>query len=85
LRPSKGVHVVLRASTLGWPTASRTVPVPVPGERNRYVFALPHPDGIVHVGLTDDPVDGPLPDVPAGPSGRSRSCSTPCPAGSSGR
>jgi glycerol-3-phosphate dehydrogenase len=38
--------------------------VPVPGERNRYVFALPHPDGIVHVGLTDDPVDGPLPDVP---------------------
>jgi glycerol-3-phosphate dehydrogenase len=38
--------------------------VPVPGQRNRYVFALPHPVGIVHVGLTDDPVDGPLPDVP---------------------
>jgi glycerol-3-phosphate dehydrogenase len=36
----------------------------VPGERNRFVFALPHPDGVVYVGLTDDPVDGPLPDVP---------------------
>ncbi|MCU1673122.1 MAG: dependent oxidoreductase [Frankiales bacterium] len=62
LRPSKGVHVVLASSTLGNPTASLTVPVP--GERNRYVFAQPHPDGIVHVGLTDDPVLGPLPEVP---------------------
>ena len=62
LRPSKGVHLVLRAETLGWPSASMTVPVP--GEANRYVFALPHPDGLVYVGLTDDAVDGPLPDVP---------------------
>jgi glycerol-3-phosphate dehydrogenase len=62
LRPSKGVHVVLAAATLGHPAASMTVPVP--GQPNRFVFALPHPDGIVHVGLTDDPVDGPLPDVP---------------------
>ena len=62
LRPSKGVHIVLAAATLGCPTASMTVPVP--GEPNRYVFALPHADGIVHVGLTDDPVDGPLPEVP---------------------
>ncbi len=62
LRPSKGVHVVLPAARLGHPAASMTVPVP--GQRNRYVFALPHPDGIVHVGLTDDPVHGPLPDVP---------------------
>lgn len=62
LRPSKGVHVVLSAARLGHPAASMTVPVP--GQRNRYVFALPHPDGIVHVGLTDDPVEGPLPDVP---------------------
>jgi glycerol-3-phosphate dehydrogenase len=61
LRPSKGVHVVLPAVALGNPTASLTVAVP--GEHNRYVFALPHPDGIVHVGLTDDPLDGPLPDV----------------------
>jgi glycerol-3-phosphate dehydrogenase len=62
LRPSKGVHVVLDAATLGHPTASITVPVL--GEANRYVFALPHADGIVHVGLTDDPLDGPLPEVP---------------------
>jgi glycerol-3-phosphate dehydrogenase len=62
LRPSKGVHVVLDAATLGHPSASMTVPVP--GERNRFVFALPHPDGIVHVGLTDDALDGPLPEVP---------------------
>jgi glycerol-3-phosphate dehydrogenase len=62
LRPSKGAHVVLRAAALGAPAAAMTVPVP--GQRNRYVFALPHPDGVVHVGLTDDPLDGPLPDVP---------------------
>ena len=62
LRPSKGVHVVLPAVVLGNPTASMTVAVP--GERNRYVFALPHPDGLVYVGLTDDPIDGPFPDVP---------------------
>jgi glycerol-3-phosphate dehydrogenase len=62
LRPSKGVHVVLPATVLGSPAAAMAVPVP--GQRNRYVFALPHADGIVHVGLTDDPVHGPLPDVP---------------------
>jgi glycerol-3-phosphate dehydrogenase len=62
LQPSKGVHLVLDAALLGRPTASMTVPVP--GEPNRYVFALPHPDGLVYVGLTDDPVEGPLPEVP---------------------
>jgi len=67
LRPSKGVHVVLPAAVLGNPTASLTVAVP--GERNRYVFALPHPDGVVYVGLTDDPLDGALPDVPLATEG----------------
>ena len=62
LTPSKGVHVVLPAERLGHPAASMTVGVP--GQRNRYVFALPHPDGLVHVGVTDDLVEGPLPDVP---------------------
>jgi len=62
LQPSKGVHLVLDATALGRPTASMTVPVP--DERNRFVFALPHPDGLVYVGLTDDPLDGPLPEVP---------------------
>ena len=37
---------------------------PVPGESNRFVFALPQPDGGVYVGLTDEPVDGDVPDVP---------------------
>jgi glycerol-3-phosphate dehydrogenase len=62
LQPSKGVHLVLDAAVLGSPTAAMTVPVP--GQHNRYVFALPHPDGLVYVGLTDDPLEGPLPEVP---------------------
>jgi glycerol-3-phosphate dehydrogenase len=62
LQPSKGVHLVLDAAVLGGPTAAMTVPVP--GHHNRYVFALPHPDGLVYVGLTDDPLEGPLPEVP---------------------
>jgi glycerol-3-phosphate dehydrogenase len=55
LRPSKGAHLVLDAARLGHPRVALTVPVP--GEANRYVFALPQTDGRVYVGLTDDPVD----------------------------
>ena len=62
LRPSKGVHLVLPAAVLGHPAAA--LAVAVPGEANRWVLALPHPDGLVHVGLTDDPLPGPLPEVP---------------------
>jgi glycerol-3-phosphate dehydrogenase len=62
LRPSKGAHLVLRGQTLGNPAAAMSVPVP--GESFRYVFALPHPDGHVYVGLTDDPASGPIPDEP---------------------
>ena len=36
----------------------------MPGETNRFVLVLPQPDGTVYVGLTDEPVDGPVPDVP---------------------
>lgn len=63
LRPSRGTHLVLRGSTFddGLPAA---VMAPVPGESNRFVFALPQPDGQVYVGLTDEPVDGDQPDVP---------------------
>ena len=61
LRPSRGSHIVLRASTLGHPTAALTVPVP--GQRNRFVFAIPEPNGLVYAGLTDQAVDGPVPDV----------------------
>ncbi|HET9944908.1 MAG TPA: glycerol-3-phosphate dehydrogenase/oxidase [Actinomycetes bacterium] len=62
LRPSRGTHLVLRASTL--PGLTTAVMVPVPGEANRFVFLLPQPDGTVYVGLTDEPVEGPVPDVP---------------------
>jgi glycerol-3-phosphate dehydrogenase len=60
LRPSKGAHLVLPATALGSPRAGLNVAVP--GEHNRYVFALPEPDGTVYIGLTDDPVTGPVPD-----------------------
>ncbi|HET6651835.1 MAG TPA: glycerol-3-phosphate dehydrogenase/oxidase [Nocardioides sp.] len=62
LRPSRGTHLVLGPTAL--PGLRVAVMAPVPGERNRFVFALPQPDGRVYVGLTDEPVDGPLPDVP---------------------
>ena len=62
LRPSRGTHLVLRAESL--PGLRVAVTAPVPGETNRYVFALPQPDGLVYVGLTDEPADGPVPDVP---------------------
>ncbi|WP_432092814.1 glycerol-3-phosphate dehydrogenase/oxidase [Streptomyces sp. bgisy100] len=65
LRPSRGTHVVLPASALGHPTAALTVPVP--GESNRFVFALPQSDGRVYAGLTDEPLDTPVPDVPEAP------------------
>jgi glycerol-3-phosphate dehydrogenase len=62
LRPSRGTHLVLRASTIPGLTAALTAPVP--GSTSRYVFALPQPDGTIFVGLTDEPVDGEVPDVP---------------------
>jgi glycerol-3-phosphate dehydrogenase len=55
LQPSKGAHVLLRAEALGAPAAAFNILVP--GSRNRYVFAVPRPDGTVQVGLTDDAVD----------------------------
>ena len=62
LRPSRGTHVVLRADTL--PGLSVAVFAPVPGEANRFVLVLPQPDGTIYVGLTDEPVEGEVPDVP---------------------
>jgi glycerol-3-phosphate dehydrogenase len=62
LRPSRGTHVVLRAETL--PGLRAAVTAPVPGSTSRFVMVLPQPDGTVYVGLTDEPADGPVPDVP---------------------
>jgi glycerol-3-phosphate dehydrogenase len=56
LQPSRGAHLVLSAARLGRPRAA--LAVPVPGERNRFVFVLPQvEDDRVYVGLTDDPVE----------------------------
>ncbi len=66
LVPSRGSHLVLRAERLGSPSAALTVPLP--GSRSRYVFALPQADGLVYLGITDERVDGPVPDADPQPS-----------------
>jgi glycerol-3-phosphate dehydrogenase len=66
LVPSRGSHLVLPAERLGSPTAALTVPLP--GSRSRYVFALPQPRGLVYLGITDEPVTGPVPDDDPVPS-----------------
>ncbi|MGI5358893.1 glycerol-3-phosphate dehydrogenase/oxidase [Streptomyces sp. CA-252508] len=65
LRPSRGTHLVLRSEDLGSLTAG--LHIPIPGESNRFVLVLPQGDGRVYVGLTDEPVDGDVPDVPEVP------------------
>ncbi|MFJ3224425.1 FAD-dependent oxidoreductase [Streptomyces sp. NPDC086783] len=65
IRPSRGTHLVLRAEHLGAVPAG--MHIPVPGETNRFVLVLPQGDGRVYVGLTDEPVDGGIPDVPEAP------------------
>jgi glycerol-3-phosphate dehydrogenase len=62
LRPSRGTHLVLRAHSL--PGLTAALAAPAPADPSRFVFALPHGDGRVYVGLTDVPVDGAIPDVP---------------------
>lgn len=62
LRPSRGTHLVLRQESL--PGLTMSVFCPVPGETNRFVMVLPQPDGTVYAGLTDEPVEGEVPDVP---------------------
>ncbi|WP_282087030.1 glycerol-3-phosphate dehydrogenase/oxidase [Streptomyces tendae] len=65
IRPSRGTHLVLRSEHLGPLPAG--LHVPIPGETNRFVLVLPQGDGRVYVGLTDEPVDGDVPDVPEVP------------------
>ncbi|MEO5664481.1 MAG: glycerol-3-phosphate dehydrogenase/oxidase [Nocardioides sp.] len=62
LRPSRGTHLVLRAETL--PNLRATVTAPIPGSTSRFVMVIPQPDGTIYVGLTDEPVEGDIPDVP---------------------
>ncbi|MGH3385824.1 MAG: glycerol-3-phosphate dehydrogenase/oxidase [Nocardioidaceae bacterium] len=63
LRPSRGSHLVLRSESFPGGLGA-AITTPVPGSSSRFVFALPQPDGRVYVGLTDEPADGPIPDVP---------------------
>ncbi|GGW97905.1 glycerol-3-phosphate dehydrogenase [Streptomyces malachitofuscus] len=65
IRPSRGTHLVLRPESLG--TLAAGLHIPIPGENNRFVLVLPQEDGRVYVGLTDEPVDGDIPDVPQAP------------------
>jgi glycerol-3-phosphate dehydrogenase len=65
LRPSRGSHLVLDANTLG--LASTALTVPVPGRFGRFALLLPQSDGRLYLGLTDEPFDGPIPDVPTVP------------------
>ncbi|WP_116115214.1 glycerol-3-phosphate dehydrogenase/oxidase [Austwickia chelonae] len=65
IAPSRGSHIVVRASAVGHPRVIFTAPVP--GHFGRYVFAMPQTDGLVIIGLTDEPtagVDGIAPPVP---------------------
>jgi glycerol-3-phosphate dehydrogenase len=62
LRPSRGSHLLVPGGRLGDPRAA--VNVPVPGERSRWVFALPRSDGLVAIGLTDVPAPGEPADEP---------------------
>ncbi len=62
LRPSRGTHLVFDAKTFGNPAAALTIPIP--GELNRFVFAMPEQLGRVYLGLTDEDAPGPIPDVP---------------------
>ena len=62
LRPSRGTHLVFDAAAFGNPTAALTIPIP--GEINRFVFAMPEQLGRIYLGLTDEDAPGPIPDVP---------------------
>ncbi|PXY30927.1 glycerol-3-phosphate dehydrogenase/oxidase [Prauserella muralis] len=66
LRPSLGSHLVLDTARTG--LGETAVMVPVPGERNRFVFLLPQPHGVTYLGITDEPLSGDEPpDVPTAP------------------
>lgn len=55
---SRGTHLVVRSEALGNPTAA--LMVAVPGSVSRFVFALPQPEGLAFIGLTDVETDAPL-------------------------
>ena len=64
LKPSRGSHIVVPKSAL--PGVRCAITAPVAGASNRYVFALPQPDDLFYIGLTDEEV-AERPDVPTAP------------------
>jgi glycerol-3-phosphate dehydrogenase len=62
LSPSRGSHLIVPAERLGHPTACMTVAIPE--EFGRFVFAIPQPDGLCYVGLTDLATESLQPDPP---------------------
>jgi glycerol-3-phosphate dehydrogenase len=65
LRPSRGTHLVVRTERLGGLDAELTIPVP--GTRASFVIAVPQPGGLAYIGITDEPVNGAIEDVPSVP------------------
>jgi glycerol-3-phosphate dehydrogenase len=65
LRPSLGTHLVVSGPAIGLGNTALTVPVP--GSRSRFVLLLPQADGLVYLGLTDEPYEGEIPDEPVAP------------------
>ncbi|RCW43642.1 glycerol-3-phosphate dehydrogenase [Halopolyspora algeriensis] len=65
LRPSRGSHLVLDADAAG--LAGTAVIAPLPEHSGRFLLLLPQPDGHAYLGLTDEPVEGPVPSVPEVP------------------
>lgn len=65
LRPSLGTHLVVSGPAIG--VGNTALTVPVPGSRSRFVLLLPQSDGLVYLGLTDEPYDGDIPDEPVAP------------------
>lgn len=63
LRPSRGSHLVFAPEAFGG-TVRAQISIPLPGQFGRFLLAIPRPDGTVILGLTDEAVDGPIPDEP---------------------
>ncbi|GAA4851803.1 glycerol-3-phosphate dehydrogenase/oxidase [Saccharopolyspora rosea] len=65
LRPSRGSHLVVDADAAG--LSGTALVTPVPEESGRFLLLVPQPDGRALLGLTDEPVPGPIPSVPEVP------------------
>lgn len=61
LRPSRGSHLVIDAAAAG--LAATALISPLPNESGRFLLLLPQQDGRAYLGLTDEPVQGPIPAV----------------------